>query len=153
MRNGGFTLIEILISLAIMGLILSLGLLVNTNSLVNTFFQSEKTVILSSLQKARNRSMTNYHETAHGLCFDNADPGKPKYVLFQAPYSPNKKTNEYLEANKAVRISSVPDQFLCMDGGIIFSQLSGRSSAVTIDISEDQKKTEISINQSGRINW
>ncbi len=136
-----------------MGLILSLGLLVNTNSLVNTFFQSEKSIILSSLQKARNRSMTNYHETAYGLCFDNADPGEPEYVLFQAPYSPNKKTNEYVEANKAVIISSVPDKFLCMDGGIIFSQLSGRSSAVTIDISEDQKKTEISINQSGRINW
>lgn len=151
--KSGLSLIEIVVVIAIMGMILSLGVVVSLNSYKSTIFRSERETLLSILEKARNRSMNNYNQVSHGACLDNSS-GNLSYVIFQDPYSSSATLNEYLETSPAVSISSIGNVFNCVAGsGIIFNQLNGNTSSSTITLVEDGRVSVISINQVGRINW
>ena len=52
--SKGFTLVEILIAIALLIVILSLGLFISFDFYKNYAFRSEKNIIVSILQKARN---------------------------------------------------------------------------------------------------
>lgn len=149
----GFSLIETVVVLAILGVILSFGLATSLDSLRATIFRSERQNILTALERARSKSMNNYLQSPHGTCLDNLNPNKPIYVVFPYPYTTTNPNNEYIEGNKAVEINSTPNIFFCANGGIIFSQLSGKTSNVSISIKEEGRITTIAVNQEGRINW
>ncbi|MFZ2521871.1 MAG: type II secretion system protein [Minisyncoccia bacterium] len=149
----GFTLIEITIAISIMGIILSLGLLSTFDSLSGAIFRSERENIATILERARSRSINNYYESSHGVCLDNTNPSSPNYVLFRNIYSPTSETNEYTNSNKAVSITSTANIFSCANGGIAFSQISGKTNNVDINISENARVSTISVNSQGRINW
>src|ERR1044072_4262622 len=81
-RNRGFTLIEILITIGLIGLIAALGLFISLNFYKNYSFRSERNVIVSILQKARSQSMDNIDEQRHGVHFF-INGGKLTYLLFE----------------------------------------------------------------------
>lgn len=150
--NGGFSLIEIIMVIALLTTIMSFGLLATFDSLNGTIFRSERLNIVSVLEKARSRSMTNFFEVSHGACLDTST-AKPRYVNFRSPYSTLNATNEYTDANPAVSINSTSNLFSCTSGGIIFSQLSGKTSNVDVTIVENGRTSVISTNIAGRIDW
>ncbi len=155
MKTGSqaFTLIEVAIAVAIMGVVLSLGLISSFDSFSGAIFRSERENIVSLLEKARSRSINNYFESKHGVCLDTSNPSSSNYVVFRNIYSPTESTNEYTESSKAVSISSTSNTFSCTNGGIVFSQLSGKTDNVQINVSENNRISIISTNSQGRINW
>lgn len=152
-NNRGFSLIELITVIAITTIILSIGLIASFDSFNGTIFRSERSNIIAVLDKARSRSMSNYLETSHGVCLDNTSPKKPVYVNFQGTYSAGNNTNEYLDANPSVSITSSSNQFLCSVGGIVFIQLSGKSNNTNINISQNGRTSTVTINLAGRIDW
>jgi prepilin-type N-terminal cleavage/methylation domain-containing protein len=153
-RKAGFSLLETIMVIALLGIILSLGMVVSLYSFKSTIFRSERATALSILEKARNRSMNNYLKSRHGVCLDNSTPSKPQYVLFQGSYSPSAITNEYLESSPAVTFVSIGNTFFCSSGpGIIFERLSGNTASSTVTLIEDNRVSVISVNEKGRINW
>lgn len=132
---------------------MSFGLLASLDSLHGTIFRSERLNVVSVLERVRARAMSNYMEVSHGVCLDEVAPTSPKYVLFQKTYSAGNPENEHLEANPTVKITSTSNLFSCNAGGIIFSQLSGKTSNVDITISENGRTSVISTNIAGRVDW
>lgn len=152
-KTGGFSLIELVIAISILTFIFSLGLLLSFDSFNGTIFRSERENIVSALEIARSRSLNNYLETYHGVCLDTSSPSSPKYINFQGTYSPLNPSNEYLTANSSVSITSTSNRFSCTNGGIVFSQLSGETSNISINIVQAGRTTIVSTNTAGRIEW
>ena len=150
--KSGLTLVEIIVVIAIIGLILILGLFISFDSYRRYIFRSERTTLVSVLSRARSRAMNNIFETPHGVCYDQSSK---KYVIFRGnTYSPTNPTNESVSSNQSAIINPVPNSFLCSVGpGLIFSQLSGNSSTMDIIVTESNASSTISINPEGTINW
>lgn len=154
MTNKGITLIEILVVVALFGMILFFGLIVDLHSYRGSIFRSERMVLISHLTKARNQSMNNMNEIKHGLCYDNTDPLNPKYVLFEGNTFASALVKENLKADPNVSITPPTSIFFCSVGpGIVFDQLSGKSVDTSITVTQDGRTSNISINNEGTINW
>lgn len=154
----GFTLIEILIVMALLGLIMGLGLFMSMDAYRGYSFRSESSVVVSVLEKARSRAMNNMYGTAWGVCFDSANKA---YVTFRGvAYTPGAATNESLPAQAGVTISSLP---VCgAPSPIVFQQLTGKlfpqltpaTSIITLTVVEGgHTSASITINNEGTINW
>lgn len=146
----GFSLIEILVVMAILMLILGLGLMTNMDSYRRYMFQSENKNLISSLAKVRSESLTNKNQSPHGICFEEA---QKKLVLFQGPSYAVRVSPIFIDLNPLTSVSSTPNNFLCTNGGIIFSQLSGTTTPIEIVINQYQKVSTTTINYEGRIDW
>jgi len=144
MNSRGFTLIEILVVVAIIGLIISVGLTLDLNSFKRDIFHSEESIILSLLEKARSRSMTNYYQTTHGLCYI-----APNYVIFRGTTC-TAVGSEISPANAVVASAS---NFSTTFPTIVFTQLTGTTTAATIHITDGVKSADIILNNEGTINW
>ena len=70
-RNQGFTLIEILVVIAIMSVILSFGLVVDLNIFKGDSFRAEQSTIVSVLSRARSRAIANLFYDDHGVCYSS----------------------------------------------------------------------------------
>ncbi len=150
---SGFTLLETMITIGIVFLIMSFGILVTTDSYKRTIFRSERSILVSALSRARERSMNNYFQSPSGLCYDNSNPKSPTYVLFRGlTYSPS-PNNEQIAGNAGVTVSSTPNIFPCSLGGVVFLQLSGDTQTVQIAITKDGRTSLISLNHAGQIDW
>lgn len=133
-QNSGFTLIEVLIALAILVVILSLGLFLSFDFYKSFSAQSEKEVIVSILQKARSESMDNINQVAHSVHFSNTPL---TYTLMPE--------NLPIVASYKITITAPALPF-----DVTFSQLSGASSNQTITLSNGEI---ITINTQGQISW
>src|SRR5438876_578690 len=63
----GFTLIEVMIVMAIFALLASLGLIIGMDFYRSYSFNSERNVALAVLRKARTEAMVNVDQAAHGV--------------------------------------------------------------------------------------
>lgn len=151
---NGFTLIEIMISIGIMAIILALGLFLSFDAYRGYIFRSEQAVLVSALEHARSRSITNYFESSHGVCYDNS---AKNYVLFRGTsYSNPGLVREPIESSSGVIVSSSPAKFLCSAGGVAFEQLTGKivgGTAIDMVLTQNSKTSTTSINYEGTINW
>jgi prepilin-type N-terminal cleavage/methylation domain-containing protein len=152
----GLTLVEIIISIAILTLIASLGLFISMDFFKNYSFRSEKNVIVSILQNARSQSINNIDQVRHGIHFQ-ANP--IKYIEFECPVS-TPQCSSY---------SSLPSEFIINSSynisfsnptlpfDIIFDQLNGNcincTSPINIVVIDGTKQYTININSEGRIDW
>ncbi len=149
----GFTLIEILVVVAIMGLLLSVGLITSFDSYRGYSFRSERAVLVSVLEKARSRAMSNIFETKHGVCYI-----APNYIIFRGPScNPSASTNEIIPGNATISVTGL-DQ----SNPIVFNQLSGNlyhvppyfpTEEIQITVTQDNRSSIIKINNEGTINW
>lgn len=144
----GFTLIEIIVVMAIFSIIIGAGLLVNINFLKNDILKAEQSTIISALSKARSNSINNIFQNAHGFCYI-----PPNYIIFRDTPSTRcvagVSTNQLIPANVNIANnpgSSFPDT-------IIFSQLSGTTTPKSIHITDGVKSFDITINYEGTIIW
>jgi prepilin-type N-terminal cleavage/methylation domain-containing protein len=150
----GFTLIEIIVVLGIVGLLVSMVVIANTKQYTRQLSSSEESVLITSLQRARSRSMSNINAIPHGVYFGtDACPSSIYdycYVIFEGEeFDDNPDTYEYVEKNNAVVIDSSD-----ADKVVIFEQLSGNlDTDVEITLTNFGEETTININTMGLINW
>jgi len=148
-KNFGFTLIEILIVVAILSIIMGLGLFFSIDSYKGYIFLSERDNIVNVLEKARNRALINQYGVPHGVCYDDKES---EYILFGgAVFDAFDERNENISGSKIVQISGFP---LCGSGNeILFSELSAETSDNQINLTGGRKDFNITINKEGGINW
>ncbi len=149
-RQRGMTFIEILVVVAIIGVIMSFGMSNNVGLFMGDTFRSEKNIIVSLLEKARSRAMSNMFDSTHGVCYNAGN-----YVLFRGrttclPLNPS--TDENTPAN--TNIASI-SKFSTDFTPVVFNQLTGNVTGAPIDIivKDDTKTDIININNEGTINW
>lgn len=139
----GFTLIEIIVVLAILTVIVSFGTVVDFSSFTSSTIENEESKIISLLQKARSRAMNNMNQTTHGVCYIS-----PDYVIFEGTTC---TSGEPIPAN--VNIAS---NGATIFPAVIFNQLTGNTNSATdiiIHITDGVKERDITINNEGTINW
>lgn len=147
----GFTLIEILVVIALITVIASIGIMAGIDSYQRFLFRSNVDTAVSLLQKARSSAIHNMNETSHGVYF--CDPSNSKFVLFRTPsdYVSRDIVHDFnVEKSKAVTITSCstpdPDE-------IVFTQLSATTTPGNITLSDGVRNALIEINYEGGINW
>ncbi len=139
----GFTLIEILIVITLIGFIISLGSVVNIDFYNREIRLSEQATLISILQKARSDAMNNIHATSHGVHIENNT-----YTIFEGTtYNPNESSNQTIERNPNIIISGLQD--------VVFKQLSGNTENTGTIILKDPNNLEryINIKANGLIDW
>ncbi len=151
-RSRGFTLLEVMITIALMSVLLGLGLVLSMDVYRGTLYRSTRQTLISSLTTARGRSLSNLFQSTHGVCY-----GAPDFIIFRGTtYSASSPYNETVPGNPAVTLTSTGGFFSCGNGtGIVFSQLAATSSNTgTITVSESGHADEtVSVNSLGTIIW
>jgi prepilin-type N-terminal cleavage/methylation domain-containing protein len=144
--NRGFTLIEISVALGIMMLLFTLGTLMSLDAFRGYTFRSERETIVSVLVRARSHSMANIDGSSWGVCFRSG-----KYVLFKGVTCTTPQvSDEEFDANAGVASAS---NFSSTFPTVVFAQLSGQTSAASIQITEEGRTSSISLNHEGTIIW
>jgi prepilin-type N-terminal cleavage/methylation domain-containing protein len=167
-KKKGFTLIEMLVALAVLAVVIKLGLILSLDFYKGTSYRSEKDVIISVLQKARSQSMNNIDQVRHGVHF-TTDP--LQYRVFQCDEGISPQCDNYGDADTDQDIVIDPVYAVAIDFGpantpppfdVIFEQLSGScvdsgtfdcSTDSPITIIEGTNSSEVNLNTRGRIDW
>lgn len=136
--SRGFTLIEVLTVLGLLGVILSIGLIAGFDSLSRSSLVSERDTITLALAGARARALANVNETSHGVRVE-----EDRLVVFEGDPPANELVTE---RNPAVEASG--------DLEITFTPLTVIvDSDKTITLSQNGQEAVIDINTEGRIEW
>lgn len=143
MLENGFTLIEIIIVVAIIGIVLSFGITIDLNKLKGDTFQFEVATIVSILERARSQAMSNLGDSNHGFCYM-----EPNYILFTGNTC-TVTNSEIIQANTDIASSALTT----FPTEIIFERLSGRTNNTEILVSHGLQETNIKINNEGAIDW
>jgi prepilin-type N-terminal cleavage/methylation domain-containing protein len=138
--SKGFTLVEIVITLALLSLLAGLGLFVTLGAYQGSVSRSEREVVVSLLERARSRAMANVGESAWGLCFI-----APNYILFKGTSCTQGASSEVTAAGAHTEVAGLD--------GVSFAQLSGQSASTTIAITQNRRTEEVTINHEGTIAW
>lgn len=143
-KGAGFTLIEILVLMAIITTFAGMGLFFTLDAYRGSLFRSEVSIIVNLLQKARNQAMNNVSQTPHGVRFE-----LDEYILFHRDsYGSGDPADEEILANSVVLVTGPAE--------IVFDQLTGSvDTAMTgvITITYGHREVKININDEGRIDW
>lgn len=151
-KGAGFTLVEILIAVAILLILLAMGLFLSLDLLKSRLFAADEDMFVSILHRARSRSLSNVNQHEHGVKLASGS-----FILFQGP-GPN--------LTYATRVASRDEQFSINQtlvvswpapSEVVFDQLTGQvhSSFLTgnITMTGPQKTATVSFNPEGRIDW
>ncbi|PIR37988.1 MAG: hypothetical protein COV34_02785 [Candidatus Zambryskibacteria bacterium CG10_big_fil_rev_8_21_14_0_10_42_12] len=139
----GFTLLEILITLGIIGLLAFIGIITGVDTYKRYLTRSDIDSAAVLLQKARSSAINNIGNTSHGVHVGNTG----EFVLFRGNSYASRDTTYDLviEQNKDIAISGLSE--------VVFSQISGETTAGTITVTSDTGNITININSEGGINW
>lgn len=145
----GFTLIEIIVVIAIFSILITLGLFMSIDTFRGAFHRSEVDVIVSVLQKARSRAMNNIEQSTWGVCYL-----APQYLILKnSSTCDSASAADTFAANPSVaeasKFNNTPSTFPI----VVFSQLSGATAEKSFDVVQDARTSTISINHEGTITW
>jgi prepilin-type N-terminal cleavage/methylation domain-containing protein len=151
---SGFTLTEVIITLAIFGALGSLSVIVGFSSYRGFIFREERDTLVMALEMARSQAVNN-------VCLGSGcSGGKPhgveifsgQYLVFQG--------NSYAARDSAYD-QSLPASSLVSHSGateVDFAQVGGQAqtlppSTPSVILSDANHSAAISINSEGRIDW
>jgi len=145
--TGGFSLIEILIVMALVGLVGGFALFVSMETFRGSSFHADRDLLIAALQRARAESMNN---TCLGSCSDGLAHGvhiqSDKYVVFQGnTYNAADPLNQSYESSPATTKTGATD--------ILFAQLSGASAGGTITLTGSSRTSVVTVGTEGQISW
>ena len=147
---NGFTYIELLIVLALVGIIATYSLTMGVRAITQSSVVQERDFFITLLlQSSRAEAIANFNEKSHGVHIDTI---LHTYTLFTGTaYVAGASTNRVIPfANNHVTITN-------SSGGtdIIFEQLSGNvtEGLGTLTLTDGQTTQMIDINSVGQINW
>ncbi len=138
--NKGFSLIEIIVVIGVVAVVIGFGVVTDLSAFRRDTFQTEEAKIVSILQKARSRAMSNIYDTNHGVCYI-----APNYVIFKGNTC---TTGDSIPAN-----TDISSNGGTLFPAIVFNRLSGTTTGATIHITDGIKSDDIMINNEGTINW
>ena len=139
-NQSAFTLIEVLVAMAIMAIIFVLVGPIAYNFYFDYEFDSEYSLLNSVLRYARNLSMVNHNESDHGLYITSSD-----FVVFQgASYA----TRDFAQDKPFPRNSAVA---IAGPTELLFSALSGRTASTTYAVSFSGKSRDVYVNLEGLV--
>lgn len=138
--SKGFTLIEVLVSLAILAVIATLGAVSFSGANTDRALTIEVEKTLTVLAKARSQTLAAKDGAVYSVHFEER-----KEVLFRGSvYSAEAATNQAQALNTAVKISA-----LALAGGgseVVFQKLTGataQSGTITLAAVRDAGKTKV----------
>lgn len=151
----GFSLLEVLLVMSLLGIVAGTGLFMSMESLRGYAFRNEREMIVSVLQKARSQALSNLCLGAcpleagrpHGVYFGAAG----EYIIFQGDdyNSRDQSADEIIAANSALSYDAASAR------QVTFAQLSGSVvSPGAVKISDSAgRSASIAINGAGQIDW
>ncbi len=139
----GFTLIEVIISLAILALIASISAASFVSFARREALDSTVSAVAAGLRDARTRTMASINDSQYGVQIDT-----DRFTLFSNSYVLGATGNEINMLNSRIKMSSSVPSFT-------FSRISGNSSASgTIDVyvaSDPTNRKTINVQGTGLI--
>lgn len=130
--------------LAIVAIVFVFSLSIDFNYYKSSLFRSERSTLVSILERARSRAMNNLYESSHGVCYI-----VPNYIIFRGDTCVDGAlTNELIAASANISITGLSDTSI-----VVFKRLSGRTVPKDITLTENGRTNIISINYEGSINW
>ena len=145
MRDKGFTLIEIIIVVAITAVVGGSLLFVDMGNFRGDSFRAEISTLVVALQTARMDALNNVHQSAHGVKIK--PPECDGYVVFEGESYLSSMIKECTKENYDINFSENPE--------IVFSPLSGDSNFEGDIIISDPKRPAqtitVSLNYEGKI--
>lgn len=146
-KNKGFTLIEILIVIAILGIISSIVIL-NLSQFRNEQLLKNTTLdVVSLLSKARQNTLSSVNSTNYGVHFD----GNQAVLFTGSIYSSNNATNEPIVFDSKVIIPTPSGLNIGGGSDVIFERLTGETIGGTIKIQLTSDSTKQKIITVGKI--
>lgn len=154
-KSGGFTLFEILISLAILVTISSVGFVYLSGFRQSSALNFEANKLVSNLRQAQNRAITGQELSAWGIRLRNRPIiGNDHYATFKGDVYNSANETEKVYLNKLVDFST---SSIAVDSfkDVVFGHITGTTTAVTIILvsknNSNLTKT-ITVNSIGQIN-
>lgn len=140
--NRGFSVVEILLSSAILVIIFALGAPVTLDFYQSQLLTSERDKLIGIIKRARTLSLANKNKSAHGVYIDNN-----QYLLFEGSSYAARNTayDEFFTHSSALVFSGVSE--------IIFAPLSGDAASTSLNGNIGPKSITISTNSEGGIIW
>jgi len=141
--SAGFTLIELMITIALIAIFGGLGLFVSMDFYRRYSFYADQGALVSILRRAREYSLANIGSVPHGIRITD-----DQYILFQGTSYANRDSqyDEPIQKSPSILTQGISE--------IVFTPLSATSSTSgIITISNSIQSRDIEINSEGRINW
>jgi prepilin-type N-terminal cleavage/methylation domain-containing protein len=143
----GITIIELLVVLAVLGIIFSIVVPQFSKMRENQVLKSGVQDILSSLDKARSQTLASLNSSEYGVRFES-----DRIIIFKGDaFSPNTIDNETINIVTPASISSVTLNLVSgISGEMYFNRLSGSPSKTgTVTISTTSYSKRITISATG----
>ncbi len=140
-HNPGFTLIELVLTLAISSLLSTSIVSVSLNSMQKYFFTADVATIIRLLETARAQALSNSGGNVHGVRVEN----NAVILFFNDPYNSSSMSN--IKLNTGTRtVSNSPYE-------VQFEPFSGKTIApLLLNLTNGQSNATISISTNGVIN-
>jgi prepilin-type N-terminal cleavage/methylation domain-containing protein len=141
----GFTLIEVVVAIALLAMIFSFSFGVGSNFYGSQVLVAERDNLLSLLRSARSLAVNNVDQSSHGVFVSTSTS---QYAIFEG--------NSYASRNQSLDVY-FPISYGAVITGlaeVVFSALDGKANVSgTIIISTSIGSSTITLNNEGRINW
>lgn len=144
--HAGFSFIEIIVVIALIGIVATWGIIVGFNSFLRYNFRAETDTVVSLLQKARSSAINNISESSHGVYFGDAND----LILFRGIHHDTFPA-EHIRIEKSDSVTY--DASACADDEVIFEQLSGRTAGCAIMLTNETQTISITTNAEGGVVW
>jgi prepilin-type N-terminal cleavage/methylation domain-containing protein len=146
-KSAGFTLIEFLVVMALVGVVASFALVISMDSYHSNNFSSEQNQLLGALLKARSQAVANINQKPHGVHLDH---DTVTYTVFQgSSFSGRPASDTSLD----IVFSGNPAYALSGSTDVIFTQLTGATTVATISLDDHTNPIfNICTNSEGQIN-
>lgn len=142
--SAGFTLIEVMIVIVITLFFAGIGLFLSADVYHSSLFRADAYIVVSALQRARSRAISNINENPHGVRVETTG-----YTIFQgATFGTDVATHEFLPIRSGYTFN------LPLPIDVVFKQLSGETDFNgNINITNTAKTITVNINSEGGIDY
>lgn len=138
--NAGVTLIEIIVVVAIAGILLGIGIPLTWDFYMQSELRAEHFNAIAYLRAARTRAMSNKGETAHGVAVAGNN-----FVIFEgASYAGrNVSRDQLFPRSPGITATGTTE--------VVFAQLSGRTASSTLLLVSPSGGAAVRVNSEGMI--
>jgi prepilin-type N-terminal cleavage/methylation domain-containing protein len=145
----GFTLMEMLVVIGLVGVIATMSLFIDINSFRGDAFRSEVNNLGIALQTARADALNNIDQERHGVAIKPV--GYDGYVVFEGNSYDTRDNSKDENTKSSYEVNFSPTS----PTEITFDQLSGNAEDTDITMIDPNRNITavISINHEGKISW
>jgi prepilin-type N-terminal cleavage/methylation domain-containing protein len=146
----GFTLMEMLVVIGLVGVIATMSLFIDINSFRGDAFRTEVNSLGIALQTARADALNNVDQKQHGVAINPG--GYDGYVIFEGNTYDTRDTSKDEDTKSSYKVMFTPTS----PTEIVFEQLSGNANYegdITLLDPNRNITAVISTNYEGKISW